>query len=116
MRLYDILSGAAVLEYHAPAVLDVKDVVNNSEKAGKNTVFAALKGERDDGMNYIKDALSRGCAAVICDKKPAIECPYVLTADAHTAYAFAAAALNGEPLCRCRCSMVSGSVFGTIQK
>lgn len=57
-----------MLEYHAPAGLDVKDVVNNSEKAVKNTVFAALKGERQDGMDHIKDALTRGCAAVICDR------------------------------------------------
>lgn len=109
MRLYDILSGAAVLEYHAPAGLDVKDVVNNSEKAGKNTVFAALKGERQDGMDHIKDALARGCAAVICDRKPDIGCPYVLVGNANEAYAFASSALRGDPQRRLRLSAVTGT-------
>ena len=101
MTISDILSGAAVREYHISPVLCVKDVVNDSKKAEKGTVFAAMKGEHEDGAEYIKEALTRGCDAVLCEKPPDIDCPYVLTDDCRAAYAFACAALRGDPQKNC---------------
>jgi len=42
-----------------------RDVVIDSRKADKDLLFIALPGEKDDGHNYVKDALQRGASAAI---------------------------------------------------
>ena len=109
MTISDILSGAAVREYHVSPALWVKDVVNDSKKAEKGTVFAAMKGEREDGAEYIKEAVMRGCEAVLCEKAPDTDCPYILTDDCRASYAFACAALRGDPQKKLRMAAVTGT-------
>lgn len=45
-----------------------RDVVIDSRLAQHNSLFIALRGEKDDGHNYVKDALQRGASAAIIDK------------------------------------------------
>ena len=93
----------------ADADADVKDVVNNSQKADKNTLFCAYKGERDDGENHIKEALSDGCKFVLCEHKPDIDCGYIIVSDAREAYAKACANINGNPQRKLILSAVTGT-------
>lgn len=39
----------------------------NSRKVGRNFVFFAIKGYKDDGSSYIADAINRGALAIITD-------------------------------------------------
>jgi UDP-N-acetylmuramoyl-tripeptide--D-alanyl-D-alanine ligase len=48
--------------------LRFRDVVIDSRLAQENSLFVALRGEKDDGHNYVKDALKRGAAVAIIDK------------------------------------------------
>lgn len=49
-----------------PAVLS--SVVIDSRQAAPGSLFVALKGEKDDGHNYVADALQRGATAALIDR------------------------------------------------
>ena len=46
----------------------IKSFTNNSAKVEKGDAFVAIKGDKTDGHNYIKDAIDRGASIIICEK------------------------------------------------
>ncbi|MBI3058346.1 MAG: UDP-N-acetylmuramoyl-tripeptide--D-alanyl-D-alanine ligase, partial [Deltaproteobacteria bacterium] len=46
------------------------DVVTDSGGAVKRSVFVALKGERFDGHDFLRDAVRRGAACLVVHKRP----------------------------------------------
>ena len=61
------------------------NVVTDSRKAGQDSLFIAIRGERTDGHKYIPDVLRRGALAVLCEEpggegEPRIVVPDVLAA------------------------------------
>ena len=47
----------------------ITSVVTDSRRAGKNSVFIAIVGERVNGEKYAKSALENGCEFVITEHK-----------------------------------------------
>ena len=52
----------------------VKEITTDSRKAGKDTLFAAICGERVDGHDYIKSAVTQGAVCILCEKDVACDC------------------------------------------
>lgn len=48
------------------------EVVTDSSRAKKRSVFVALKGERFDGHAFLRDAVRRGAACLVVHKRPAL--------------------------------------------
>ena len=48
----------------------ITNVVIDSRKACKGSLFVAIKGERSDGHDYINDVFAKGAACVLCDHVP----------------------------------------------
>jgi len=66
---------AAALEEHATGSLprgsaSVNGITTDTRKIGKGDVFVALKGERFDGHDYLRDAVRDGAAALVVSKVP----------------------------------------------
>ena len=70
-----LLSGGA-LRFAPGPPMTVSEVVVDSRQAGKNSVFVALRGKREDGHQYIQDAFRRGALAAIVEKPS--ECASIL--------------------------------------
>ena len=51
-----------------PSREEVTAVTTDSREITKGCLFAAIKGERSDGHDYIKTALEAGAACVICER------------------------------------------------
>ena len=79
--------------------IPVRGIALDSRRIGPGFLFAALRGDKTDGMSFVGDALARGAVAVVSDRpRPAgIECPWVLAGDAREAVAGFARALYGRP-------------------
>src|SRR5512132_4368617 len=54
----------------ADTALDVPctDVVYDSRKAGRGTVFVALPGQKADGVSFAPQALAAGAVAVVAER------------------------------------------------
>jgi UDP-N-acetylmuramoyl-tripeptide--D-alanyl-D-alanine ligase len=66
---------ADALKEHAAASLPrgsapVTGITTDTRKIGKGNVFLALKGDRFDGHDYLRDAVRDGAAAVVVSKAP----------------------------------------------
>jgi UDP-N-acetylmuramoyl-tripeptide--D-alanyl-D-alanine ligase len=66
---------AAALENHltgsAPrGSTEVRGITTDTRKIGKGDVFLALKGERFDGHDYLRDAVRDGASALIVSRTP----------------------------------------------
>jgi UDP-N-acetylmuramoyl-L-alanyl-D-glutamate--2,6-diaminopimelate ligase len=47
---------------------DITGITYDSRNAEAGCVFVAIKGEADDGHNFIEGALARGAVAIVCEK------------------------------------------------
>ncbi|WP_299012945.1 UDP-N-acetylmuramoyl-L-alanyl-D-glutamate--2,6-diaminopimelate ligase [uncultured Polaribacter sp.] len=69
-NLQEILYKVAINKVFGVTNIDVANIVFDSRKVEKNTVFVAQKGVTVDGHNYIDKAISLGAIAIICEIFP----------------------------------------------
>ena len=46
---------------------DVADIVYDSRKVQKNSIFVAIKGYKTDGHKFLQDAINKGAVAVVVE-------------------------------------------------
>ena len=97
MKLQELLKGIEVIECTASPELEISGVSADSRQVQPGGLFVAVPGFAADGHKFIPAAVKNGAAAVICEKKPQIDVPYVLTGNARHALAMAAANWYGHP-------------------
>ena len=51
-------------------VRKITSVTMDSRKVTQGSLFVAIKGERVDGHDFIKEVFTKGAAAVLCDHVP----------------------------------------------
>ncbi|HEV2299493.1 MAG TPA: UDP-N-acetylmuramoyl-L-alanyl-D-glutamate--2,6-diaminopimelate ligase [Candidatus Acidoferrales bacterium] len=64
MKLSELFGGGEIASISARTDVDVSAIVYDSRKVAADSLFFALKGEKEDGNKYIPDALNRGAIAV----------------------------------------------------
>lgn len=57
----------------------------DSRQVEKGFLFFAIKGERVDGHDFIPQVMEKGAACAVCEKEPAVSCPYILVKDVRQA-------------------------------
>ncbi len=50
---------------------EVKDIIYDSRKIAKDTIFVCMVGAITDGHNYIKDAVEKGASAIVVEREEA---------------------------------------------
>ena len=70
LTLADVIEGLAGVRPEGLAIgrQPISSTVIDSRKAEPGALFVALKGERDDGHDYVTDAFSRGAVAAIVER------------------------------------------------
>lgn len=88
MELSEI-AGACRGELHigstAETEYEITGTVIDSRKVQPGNLFVATKGERVDGHSFIPAAVEKGCAAVVCERKPECDVTYILVQDSFRA-------------------------------
>ena len=77
--------------YNPDAYKSLSKVEIDSRKVKKGSLFVAIKGEKFDGHDFVKDALKKGAAAVIIDSKKfkkfsSLEIPVITVDDTTKAF------------------------------
>jgi UDP-N-acetylmuramoyl-L-alanyl-D-glutamate--2,6-diaminopimelate ligase len=69
MRLKKILEGINIKNIYGCEDIEILDISINSKNIKKGSLFAAVKGFRLDGHDFVKEAAGRGAVALITNKK-----------------------------------------------
>lgn len=65
--------------------LVINEIVTDTRKILPGYLFIALKGKRFDAHIFIKEAINKGCSAIICEKKIKFNISYIIVEDTCTA-------------------------------
>ena len=96
MKLNELLDGVALAARHVQDV-ECSGICCDTRDMTPGCLFVALPGYKTDGHRYIRQALERGAAAVLCQRPPEGEGPWLVTEDTRAALAIASANWFGHP-------------------
>ena len=97
MLLKDILKEIPILELHADPEAEIGGVSYDSRAVRPGDLFTAIVGTVSDGHDYILAAAEKGAAAVLCERAPGLDIPYILVEDSRLALALASRYYFGDP-------------------
>ena len=63
----DLLHGVEVLKQEMPIRRDVDNIVFDSRKANKESLFVAIKGRQVDGHQYLSQVIERGAKVIVVE-------------------------------------------------
>lgn len=109
MKLQQLLSGVELMERHVPEDVEITGISYDTREIKPGALFAALSGYKTDGHLFIRQALEKGAAAVLCQQAPDDEGPWLVVPDARAALAQASANWFGHPADEMICVGVTGT-------
>lgn len=99
MRLGELLSEIEVVSTRGNLDLEILDIVTDSRKVRRGSLFCCLSGSKVDGHRFAKDATKAGAVAILCERDLAeLEgATQIMVNDVRFALARLAAAYFGKP-------------------
>jgi UDP-N-acetylmuramoyl-L-alanyl-D-glutamate--2,6-diaminopimelate ligase len=99
MKLIDILKDVPLLSFQGGEKADIQGITYFSKDVQPGFLFAALKGERTDGYEFVKEALRKGALAVLSDrpKPPKLSTNWIQVFDTREALALCSANFYEHP-------------------
>ena len=97
MKLWNLLHGVPLAGEHFTEDMEISSLSYDTRTLEPGALFVALPGARTDGARFIREALEKGAAAVLCETPPEGEGPWLATPDARRALALASANWFGHP-------------------
>ena len=73
MNIKQVLNGVNILNDFKNFVIEVSDIVYDSNKVKKNCMFVCLKGANFDGHNFANEAIQRGASSIVCQENLNLE-------------------------------------------
>ncbi|MGB4704618.1 MAG: UDP-N-acetylmuramoyl-L-alanyl-D-glutamate--2,6-diaminopimelate ligase [Candidatus Saccharicenans sp.] len=111
MRLSELLKEIRVVNLQSKEDPEITGIAYDSRRVRPGNIFVAIKGERADGHDFLKEAFERGAAAIISER-PApreVEKPWVEVLDAREAMALLSAAFYGHPSSQLKMVGITGT-------
>lgn len=97
MKLKELLQDLDVLSATADPEMEIAHISYDSRTTQPGDLFVAMTGFAVDGHAFIGKAFGAGAAAVLCERPPEGEIPYVQVANSRRALALASANFFGRP-------------------
>ncbi len=70
MQLNDLLGRIPVIEIHGNHNREVSDLVFDSRKVAKDSLYIAMRGTLADGHSFIASSIEKGAKTVVCEEFP----------------------------------------------
>jgi UDP-N-acetylmuramoyl-L-alanyl-D-glutamate--2,6-diaminopimelate ligase len=111
LKLRDVFKGIPIFASDAPDDIEITDIAHSSKDVRPGALFAALKGAKSDGMNFIAEAEEKGAVAVLSEwPRPAgTRLPWIQAADARESMALAAANFFAHPSMKLKVVGITGT-------
>ena len=108
MQLSRLIRGIALTD-HIGQDVEITSLTSDTRFLVPGGLFAALRGTRTDGTQYITQALDCGAAAILCEKAPDFPGPWLVAKDARQAYGLLCGNWFGNPADRLTLLGVTGT-------
>lgn len=69
MKLKDVIAEVPVVNFSGDSNSEILGVTYSSKSVQSGYIFAALKGEKSDGHDFIEEALDKGAVAILSEEK-----------------------------------------------
>ena len=109
MKLKELLKDIPVLEMTVDPETEIAGVSFDSRQVKTGHLFVAITGYAADGHRFIPDAIARGAACILCERRPEGEAPFILVPNSRTALAMLGANWYGHPADRMTVLGVTGT-------
>ncbi|MBR4993722.1 MAG: UDP-N-acetylmuramoyl-L-alanyl-D-glutamate--2,6-diaminopimelate ligase [Lachnospiraceae bacterium] len=98
MILRDLLENVEALYINGDDTIDITDVVYDSRKVTKGSLFVCMRGFESDGHQYALQALEKGAAAIVVEDLPPFEAETIVQVpDTRKALSAISASWFGNP-------------------
>jgi len=109
LTLRELLKKTDVCSVAADMDIMIHGVCFDTRKLQAGDLFVAVRGFESDGHLFIKEAISKGAACVLCEESPEETFPHVLVNDTRKALATVSAAWFGFPASKLKLIGVTGT-------
>jgi UDP-N-acetylmuramoyl-L-alanyl-D-glutamate--2,6-diaminopimelate ligase len=111
MRLRDLFKDISTVHIDGNGDREIPGLAYSSTRVQPGFLFAALRGEKRDGYDFIEEAVRRGAGAILSErpKLPNLHVAWVEVADAREALALAAANFYGHPSIKMKVIGITGT-------
>lgn len=90
MKLSQLLKGVPLQIGHLGQDVEITSLSCDTRTLKPGGLFVAYPGSKGDGRDYLRQALEKGAAAVVCQQPPPEEGPWLVVENGRTAFAQAA--------------------------
>ncbi|MFB3127351.1 MAG: Mur ligase domain-containing protein, partial [Candidatus Acidiferrales bacterium] len=99
MELSKVLTGVKTLQKSRSGSLEISGIAYDSRQVKQGWLFAAIKGEKLDGNQFVSQAVERGASAVLSEQPPrrGAAAPWIQVSSVRQTLAQAAANFYGHP-------------------
>jgi UDP-N-acetylmuramoyl-L-alanyl-D-glutamate--2,6-diaminopimelate ligase len=111
MNLKELLRDIPGLQVEGDAEVEISGLAYSSKQVQPGFLFAALRGEKRDGHEFIGEAISHGARAILSErpKPPNMIAAWVEAEDAREALALTAASFYGHPSLQMKVIGITGT-------
>jgi UDP-N-acetylmuramoyl-L-alanyl-D-glutamate--2,6-diaminopimelate ligase len=111
MKLKDALAGVPYLRFDGGGKEEIQGIAYSSKNVQPGFLFAALKGVKRDGFEFVEEAVSRGASAILSEKSKPInlEKSWIHVSDAREALALISANFYSHPSQKIKVIGVTGT-------
>lgn len=89
--------------------IEISGLATDSSKVTEGCLFFCLVGRENDGHTFAADALARGAAALVVERRLALDCIQIEVTDSRHALSLAASAFYGNPSKRMKLIGITGT-------
>lgn len=97
MKLKDLLRGVTPVSCNVSMQTEITHICAHSDECKEGSLFIAMRGDKNDGNNYVNDALAKGAAAVLTEYPQPEDMPHIVVENIRAAVGIVAANYYGNP-------------------
>jgi UDP-N-acetylmuramoyl-L-alanyl-D-glutamate--2,6-diaminopimelate ligase len=97
VKLRNLLRGVNPLSCNIASDIEITHICAHSDECKAGSLFFAMRGDKNDGNNYVNDALAKGAAAILTEYPQQEGVPYILVQNIRAVIGIVAANYYGNP-------------------
>jgi UDP-N-acetylmuramoyl-L-alanyl-D-glutamate--2,6-diaminopimelate ligase len=111
MKIQELLRDISVLSTDITGAEDIRGIAYSSQEVRPGFLFAALKGEKKDGMDFVAEAEAKGASVILSEwpKPRGVKAAWIQVADARETLALLASSFYGNPSMKMKIIGVTGT-------